>query len=156
VDAPLVQLGSLGSDPIVTGWREQVDPTPVLYSYLMNNYWETNYRAEQEGPHAIRYVLRPHGGFDVTTAERVGLEAAHPLLAYRVRTGVQPLAPPVEIEAERSVVTLLRRTSTSLEIRAFNPSSENDIVHINMPDQVAGEPLEVGPGEIVTLRIPVE
>jgi hypothetical protein len=156
VDAPLVQLGSLGSDPIVTGWREQVDPAPVLYSYLMNNYWETNYRAEQEGPHAIRYVLRPHGGFDVTEAERLGLEAAHPLLAYRVRAGVQPLAPPVEVEADRSVVTLLRRTSTSLEIRVFNPSPVNDIVRVTIPEQVVREPLEVGPGEIVTLRIPAE
>ena len=155
VDAPLVQFGSLGSDPIVTGWREQVDPAPVLYSYLMNNYWETNYRAEQEGPHAIRYVLRPHAGFDVTAAERVGLEAAHPLLAYRVRAGVQPLAPPVEVEAGRSVVTLLRRTSTSLEIRAFNPSSQNDFLRVVLPHHVAGDPLEVGPGEIVTLRIPV-
>ena len=155
VDAPLVQLGSLGSDPIVTGWREQVDPAPVLYSYLMNNYWETNYRAEQEGPHAIRYVLRPHAGFDVTATERVGLEAAHPLLAYRVRTGAQPLAPPVEVEAGRSVVTLLRRTSTLLELRVFNPSSQNDFIRVVTPDQVAGEPLEVGPGEIVTLQIPV-
>ena len=185
VDAPLVQLGSPGTDPIVAGWRERVDPAPVLYSYLMNNYWETNYRAEQEGPHAIRYVLRPHLGFDVTSAERLGLESAHPLLAYRVRAGVPSLAPPVVVDADRSVVTLLRRTTDSLELRLFNPSAHSDTVHISVPgvpkafpvhtslwgsdatasrsaaagptsDLPAEKNLVVRPGEIVTARIPLE
>jgi hypothetical protein len=185
VDAPLVQLGSPGTDPIVAGWREHVDPAPVLYSYLMNNYWETNYRAEQEGPHAIRYVLRPHLGFDVTSAERLGLESAHPLLAYRVRSDVPPLPPPVVVDADRSVVTLLRRTTDSIELRLFNPSAHSDTVHVSVPGQPSAFPVRVGlwesdapesrsaaagpmsdkpaernlvvrPGEIVTARIPLE
>jgi len=185
VDAPLVQLGSPATDPIMAGWREHVVPAPVLFSYLMNNYWETNYRAEQEGPHAIRYVLRPHLGFDVTSAERLGLESAHPLLAYRVRAGVPPLAPPVVVDADRSVVTLLRRTTDSLELRLFNPSAHSDTVHVSVPGvpkafpvrtslwgsdatasrSAAGGPtsdlpaeknLVVRPGEIVTARIPLE
>jgi len=175
VDAPLVQLGSPGTDPIVAGWRERVDPNPVLFSYLMNNYWETNYRAEQEGPHAIRYVLRPHLGFDVTSAERLGLESAHPLLAYRVRSGIPPLAPPVVVEAEHSVVTLLRRTADSLELRLFNPSGHSDTVGISVPGRPRATPVRVGfwdsgvgggtpaektlvvrPGEILTVRIPLE
>ncbi len=175
VDAPLIQLGSVGSDPIVTGWRDEIDPAPVLYSYLMNNYWETNYRAEQEGPHAIRYVLRPHGGFDVTAAERTGLEAAHPLLAYRVRAGFEPFAPPVEVETERTIVTLLRRSSDSIELRLFNPSTFSDSVRISVPGKpdaalvpvglwgsrpasaVPTEtPLIVRPGQIVTALIDLE
>jgi len=175
VDAPLVQLGSIGSDPIVTGWRDTIDPAPVLFSYLMNNYWETNYRAEQEGPHAIRYVLRPHGGFDVSKAERTGLEAAHPLLAYRARVGVEPFEPPVEVESERSIVTTLRRTSDSLELRLFNPSAVPDDVRISVPGrpEAAAVPadmwgsrldpatapaaaLTVRPGQFVTAVIALE
>lgn len=157
VDAPLIQLGSIGSDPIVTGWRETLDPAPVLLSYLMNNYWETNYRAEQEGPHAIRYVLRPHGGFDVSEAERIGLEEAHPLLAYRARDGVEPFEPPVVVESERSVVTSLRRTADSLELRLFNPAGAPDEVRISVPGkrEVAVVPaaFTVRPGQIVTATI---
>jgi hypothetical protein len=175
VDAPLVQLGSTGTDPIVAGWRERVDRAPVLFSYLMTNYWETNYRAEQEGPHAIRYVLRPHLGFDVTSAERLGLESAHPLLAYRVRTDLPSLPPPVVVEAEHSVVTLLRRTADSLELRLFNPSGHSDTVGISVPGRPgaapvragfwgpgdgegspAGKTLAVRPGEILTVRLPLE
>lgn len=133
VDAPLVQLGSVGTDPIVVGWRERVDPAPVLYSYLMNNYWETNYRAEQEGPHAFRYWVRPHGGFDAARTERSALEAAHPLLSLHVRGDAPRLAPPVVVEAERSVVTLLRRQAGGLVIRLFNPSSSPDPVRVSLP-----------------------
>ncbi len=174
VDAPLVQLGSTGTDPIVAGWRERVDPAPVLYSYLMNNYWETNYRAEQEGPHAIRYVLRPHLGFEVSSAERLGLESAHPLLAYRVRTDLPQLEPPVVVEAEHAVVSLLRRTADSLELRLFNPSGHSDTVGISVPGRPGAAPVLAGfwgpgdgghtsaektlvvrPGEILTVRIPL-
>ena len=27
-----------------------IQPSPLLYSYAMNNYWHTNYKADQEGP----------------------------------------------------------------------------------------------------------
>jgi alpha-mannosidase len=80
IDVPVVGLGSIGTDAVVVGWRDHVDPAPVLFSYVMNNYWETNYRAWQAGPHAFRYVLRPHGRFDETEAERLGVEVARPLI----------------------------------------------------------------------------
>jgi len=153
VDAPLVQFGAPGSDPIVTGWRERVDPAPVLHSYLMNNYWETNYRAAQEGPHAIRYVLRPHAGFDVSAAERSGLEAAHPLLSYRVRPGIRPFAAPVAVETGKSVVCSLRRYSTSLEIYVFNPTSESDLVRSTIPNSEIVDIREIEPGEVATIRL---
>ncbi|MCL7937169.1 MAG: hypothetical protein M8844_03330 [marine benthic group bacterium] len=152
IDAPLVQFGSPGSDPIVTGWRERVDPSPVLYSYLMNNYWETNYRAAQEGPHAIRYVLRPHGGFDLPRAESAGLESAHPLLTYRVKPDLPPIVPPVRVEARWSLATLLRLTSNSLEVRIYNPSSENDMVTAIASGNGAMAARDFGPGEYGILR----
>ena len=153
VDAPLVQFGTPASDPIVTGWRERVDPAPVIFSYLMNNYWETNYRAAQEGPHAIRYVLRPHAGFDVSVAERAGMEAARPLLAYRVRQGLGPLVAPVAVEAENSVVTLLRQTSTSLEIQLFNPNESKDFVRCSLPGTSIADSREIRAGQVATIRL---
>jgi hypothetical protein len=80
IDAPMIQLGDLGTDAIVTGWWSGVHLGAVLYSYVMNNYWETNYRAGQDGPHAFRYVLRPHAGFDEAAADRLGREVGQPLV----------------------------------------------------------------------------
>jgi len=153
VDAPLVQFGSPGCDAIVTGWRERVDPAPVLFSYLMNNYWETNYRAAQDGPHAIRYLLRPHGGFDLPHAERAGLESAHPLLAYRAKPDLASITPPVRVEARNSLPTILRSTSKSLEVSVYNPGDSNEIVTVLDMGTAATASRDIGPGESDTLRL---
>jgi alpha-mannosidase len=46
----------------------------------MNNYWHTNYKADQEGQVILRYVVQPHAGFDTSVVKRLGLEASRPLL----------------------------------------------------------------------------
>jgi hypothetical protein len=83
IDAPLIQLGEIRTDAIVTGWLERAESSATLFSYVMNNYWETNYRAAQDDEVELRYSLRAHSGFDQEEAERFGLEEARPLL-YRV------------------------------------------------------------------------
>jgi hypothetical protein len=84
VDAPLIQMGEIRSDPIVAGWVEKAEPSATLYSYVMNNYWETNYRAAQDDEVSFRYSVAAHGPFDEERAGRFGLEEARPLV---VRAG---------------------------------------------------------------------
>ena len=84
LDAPLLQFGEIRTDAIVTGWLERAEPSPVLYSYVMNNYWETNYRAAQDDEVEFRYWLQVHGPFQPEAARRFGLEHARPLV---VRVG---------------------------------------------------------------------
>jgi len=80
VDAPLIQLGEIRTDAIVTGWLEEAESSSTILSYVMNNYWETNYRAAQNDEVELRYTFRHHGAFDEEAAERFGLEVARPLL----------------------------------------------------------------------------
>jgi hypothetical protein len=65
LDVPMVQVGDLGSDPIVTGWRARAEPSGTVWSYVMNNYWETNYRAGQDGLVVLRYIIVPDGDPEV-------------------------------------------------------------------------------------------
>jgi hypothetical protein len=59
-DAPLIEIGGLtGEQP----WIQELEPDTVFYSYLMNNIWHTNYKADQEGRAAFRYNLLFHGPF---------------------------------------------------------------------------------------------
>jgi hypothetical protein len=58
---------------------EEIKPSQTFFSYLMNNYWETNYAAGQEGMASFTYVIRPHDGFDPISAERFGMESRYPL-----------------------------------------------------------------------------
>jgi len=136
VDVPGIQLGSIGTDATVVGWRQSTDPAPVLYSYVMNNYWETNYRAGQEGAHELQYTLRPHGVFDEAASERFALQVAHPLVVRRVEPGAPVPAPPLEVSAGRAIVTLLRVQSEGPHylLRLYNPSDEAQEVGIAGPD----------------------
>ena len=47
----------------------------------MNNYWETNYLAGQEGEISFRYIIAPHGKFSAADAERLASsEAERPVV----------------------------------------------------------------------------
>ncbi len=174
VDVPGIQLGSIGTDATVAGWRNRIDPEPVLYSYVMNNYWETNYRASQDGPHELTCTLRPHAGFDEAVSERFALETAQPLVVRRPPENVPSAAAPIDVVADRSVVSLLRALGNDegLLLRLYNPSNETDVVGIAGPSGADltslqrtdpwGEPLPGGevagdvslaPHEVATFRI---
>ncbi|HUV04711.1 MAG TPA: hypothetical protein VMX94_06350, partial [Armatimonadota bacterium] len=48
VEAPLVEFGKITTD----AWSENLTvEKPIIYSYVMNNYWFTNYQFSQGGPH---------------------------------------------------------------------------------------------------------
>jgi hypothetical protein len=86
-DAPLMELTQISADPIAFGWLDEVKPSSHLFSYVMNNYWETNFLAAQEGPHMFRYSLISHPGFNAAQSEKAAREITQPLLsmAGRVR-----------------------------------------------------------------------
>ncbi|MCK5447949.1 MAG: hypothetical protein KAJ43_07370, partial [Gemmatimonadetes bacterium] len=109
---------------------------PVLYSYVMNNYWETNYRAGQDGPHELRYTLRPHGGFDEAEAERFAMQVVQPLVVRAIEPAAPLPEPPLQVSAARTIVTLLRAhgDGPGLLLRLYNPSDEADEVQIAGPD----------------------
>jgi hypothetical protein len=86
IDAPLIQLGEIRTDAVVTGWLTRAESSATLLSYVMNNYWETNYRAAQDDQVEFRYALRVHDAFDERDSERFALEWARPLL-FRVLGG---------------------------------------------------------------------
>ncbi len=85
LDAPLIELGAMTderqNDRGTRNWRERVAPGSTLYAYLLNNYWHTNYKADQSGPMRFRFVLRPHGRFDAAALRRFSDEQDYPLRA---------------------------------------------------------------------------
>ncbi len=54
LDAPLASFGDINRGK----WPEQFQPASgTLFSYVMNNYWTTNYRAGQDGDFVFRYAM---------------------------------------------------------------------------------------------------
>jgi alpha-mannosidase len=83
-DAPFLEVGAITSEILnasgTRNWRESVPAGMNLYSYVMNNYWHTNYRSDEEGLAVFEYRLTPHGPFDEIEAGRRGAEAGQPLI----------------------------------------------------------------------------
>jgi len=79
VEAPLVQFGDINTGK----WLRKLEiPNPWLFSYAMNNYWMTNFKASQGGPAVFRYAMTSRlGGEDEIQSTRFGWEVHAPLLA---------------------------------------------------------------------------
>jgi alpha-mannosidase len=76
-DAPLVEMGAITAEQ---PWLRTIQSSPVLYSYALNNYWHTNYKADQEGPESFAYAIQPHAAFSSAAAARFGRERREPLV----------------------------------------------------------------------------
>lgn len=76
LDAPLVTLGDINRGL----WPEQFGQrSGTVFSYIMNNYWDTNYRAQQGGRFQFRYVFTSAPSTDAAALSRLGWEEATPL-----------------------------------------------------------------------------
>jgi len=146
VDAPLVELGRMTDESArekgVRRWRTEVGPAQALYSYAMNNYWHTNYKADQEGPVTLRYAIRPHGAYDAAEVVRFALERTRPLLVA-ASDGSAPLPdPPVRVASKTAVATSLMPVDPDdpreMLLRLYNPSAEEA--------EVVLSPISPGPG----------
>jgi hypothetical protein len=135
----------------------------------MNNYWETNYRAAQDGAHEFRYALGLHGGADVAAVDRWAREVAQPFIVAVAPLDTPRREPPVSVEAARSVVTRFETMpdGASYLVRIFNPGDRADSVtvrgragaQVGWSDAWGQEvapaalPLVLAPLAAVTLRI---
>ncbi|MGQ9731864.1 MAG: polysaccharide lyase family protein [Candidatus Zipacnadales bacterium] len=91
-DAPLVCIGDINRGL----WPEKLEvKNGHLYSYIMNNYWFTNYKADQSGPMQFRYAFTPRTLGDAEAA-RFGWQAcmeARYRLIPKAQNGPLPAAP---------------------------------------------------------------
>ncbi|MHC4116084.1 MAG: polysaccharide lyase family protein [Planctomycetota bacterium] len=124
-DAPLIEVGTITNDPRgkSVGWIKQLEPSATLYSYVMNNYWETNYKAGQEGPTTFRYSIKPHGRYGAGGAARFGAESSRLLVTVPVDRDSPACSSLLSVEPAGVVVTALKPGSDgeSRIIRLFNP-----------------------------------
>ncbi len=90
LDAPMVTLGDInrGAWPASFGQRPG-----TIFSYIMNNYWDTNYRAAQGGHFTFRYIVTSADATNPQELSRAGWQEATPLEADIVTDQDKALAP---------------------------------------------------------------
>jgi hypothetical protein len=174
VDAPLVEIGGItanliGSQTNPDVWIQHLHPSQTIYSWVMNNHWHTNYRAEQEGPTVFRFAIRPHKGLAPEDAAKFGVACSQPLIVAPA-SGPAPSQPRFELSSDKVVVTAFKPSDdgNAWIVRLFGASGKNEKVKLvwakpapqrlwlsdisEKPRKKAGPSVEVPGWGIVTLR----
>jgi len=81
---PIMEWGAMRSEVIPPGasvpsWKKTFAPSQSFFSYAMNNYWHTNYKADQSGWAVFTYVLIAHGPGRASRSEREAARITQPL-----------------------------------------------------------------------------
>jgi hypothetical protein len=107
-----------------------------VFSYAMNNFWGTNYKAGQDGLATFRYALVPHARFDAVRAYQAGLEATHPLVvrataastATTTRKSRAPLRAPFILRNRGIIVSAMKPSDDGrgLIVRLFNAGERTE------------------------------
>jgi hypothetical protein len=130
LDAPLVEVGGitailLGGQSNPAVWRKKIEPTQKLYSWAINNHWETNYRAYQDGIITFRYALRPHTIFDPVEATKFATGLTQPLVITR-STGKDLSVPKLQLDSKDIIALVLKPSEDGKAwiLTLFNPSDQ--------------------------------
>lgn len=84
---PLIQLGGLN----LGQFKYQADPqSNAIYSWVLNNYWVTNFPASQEGELRWSYSITSQSDASAATAARFGQSVRIPLPGRVLPGGIRP------------------------------------------------------------------
>lgn len=173
-DAPLFTLG----DVVRGRWPNAAEAADgTILSWIMNNYWWTNFPPAQEGPFEARYAFRPAASWDPAAAARFGREVrVEPCVAVlgwmdKFDTAVRPLpedgASLLDVRAPDHVVptVVAARRRAGLLVRLQETVGEAGTVAIRHPRAAGGaaelvsaleedpRPLPLGADRLVTVDV---
>lgn len=120
-EMPLVQFGDIN-----TGKFQYISEPrhPWIFSWTMNNYWTTNFRASQEGEHKWTYAITSSTDTTNSYATRFGWNSRIPML-----TRVQP---PGKTDVPMEPVSFLNLDLPGLLLVNMKPSEDGNgiILHL--------------------------
>jgi alpha-mannosidase len=174
LEAPLLEIGGLTanlprSQPDPKVYMRKIEPSATIYSWVMNNHWHTNYRADQEGETVFRYAIRPHTTYDQVAAAHFGVESTEPLIAAPA-AGPAPAGSLVEISNGPIMITSIKPSNDgkALILRLYNtdnaaaqatlkwdamtPKSISVSGLLEEPGAPAGDTVDLPAYEVETLR----
>lgn len=159
-DLPLWELNGLTAEAFWQAdgserWLRRALPGTELIAYAMNNYWHTNFKADQPGPVTFRVSLHPHDGFDAAAATRQGLFASEGPLALKStsrgsgttftldhsRVVIARLGPSADLKAD--MVRLWNPGDSLRTVRVRWPAGRARRASLSSPAEEAGAPAPV-------------
>ena len=134
IDTPLVEVGGLTANlpagqPNPKAYLDKIAPSPMVFSWAMNNHWHTNYKADQDGVTVFRYAIRPHAAYDPVAAARFGVESSEPLVVAPAHRHPAPKGTPrLSVAPAGVLVTSLKpsQDGKALILRLFGASGKDE------------------------------
>jgi alpha-mannosidase len=125
VDASLVSLGD-----IVRGtWPEEFGQRPgTIFSYVMNNYWDTNYAAGQGGDFTFRYVLTSGNNLPPAYLSRLGREEMSPLEVDQITSQDKAINSPRPLDSAQGSFLRVDQPNVVLETWKTAEDAEGTIL----------------------------
>jgi alpha-mannosidase len=117
LDAPLTNFG----DIVRADWPAEFKPkSGTIFSWLMNNYWGTNFPAWQGGDFTFRYAITSNAQLDPVAATRFGWNALSPLERDDVSASQDVSALPEQ------QASLLEIGDPSVTLLTWKPAEDGD------------------------------
>jgi hypothetical protein len=136
LDAPMITLGDINRG----AWPEEFGQRPGnVFSYVMNNYWDTNYRAGQGGRFSFHFVITSAASTSANDLSRMGWEEITPLETDLVTSqdkavahndAAQPAAATSDADSQRSLdgkqESFLEVDDSNLLLETWKPAEDGD------------------------------
>ncbi len=135
IDAPIVQWDpiKIASARDKNDFRTTLTPNQTIHSWVMNNHWETNYAADQDGRIPFLYAIWPHaGGYDAVKSQQVSRAVHQPLIVVESYGKSPVLQSNLEVNGNGIVVTSVKpcRDGDGTMVRLFNTNTTNTIASV--------------------------
>jgi alpha-mannosidase len=139
LESPIVELGDI-TGTILDGarqadrWIKTLPATQTIFSWPVNNHWDTNFPPEQGGIITNTYCLQLHDAYDVVAASHFGMEQHRPLIA--LQTGGHPIKKPLlALDNSKLMIAALKASEDkkAIIVRLRSVSDKNEKVTISYP-----------------------
>jgi hypothetical protein len=122
-NAPLVEIGAITAEQ---PWMKSIAHSSSIYSYVMNNYWHTNYKADQEGPVTFTYSILPHAAFNAVDAAKFGTERRQPLIVSLADASSPPRSSLLHLSSPNVLISSIKPIADgqSWLVYLYNPTEK--------------------------------
>ena len=121
LDASLVTLGDINRGAWPTTFGERPG---TIFSYAMNNYWHTNYRAAQGGEFRFRYIVTSAAATDAAALSRKGWEEFTPLEEDEITSQDKALDLPRPLDGNQS--SFLQVNDPDVLLETWKPAEDGN------------------------------
>ncbi len=121
LDASLVTLGDINRG----AWPDHFGRRPGnIFSYVMNNYWDTNYRAGQGGHFQFRYIITSALATDPVQLSQMGWEEMTPLEEDEITHQDKALDAPGPLNGDHA--SFLKIDDPALVLDTWKPAEDGN------------------------------